>query len=82
MPNDRHRCETCGVTHRHPKAHRVLMTLVWCALLTPVEILAGLQLDGWLMWAIFAIAARNVVIAALMIVGLAFALEDETKALQ
>lgn len=75
--SDEHRCQTCGAKHRPPKGHRVLVALMWCAVFTPIEVLAGLEIDGWLSWALFAIAARNVVLAVLLIVGLS-QLADET----
>ena len=77
MKNDHHRCPTCGATHRHPKAHRALTALAWVAVLVPIQILAGLALDGWLSWALFAIAARNIILALLLINGLALSLEDQ-----
>lgn len=75
-----HRCNICGAKHRSPKAHRVLTALAWCAILTPIEVMAGVALDGWLAWAMYAIAARNVVLAVLLIVGLSQLAEDNAEA--
>lgn len=37
---------------------------------TIIEVLAALQLDGWLAWALWAIIARNAVVLVLILVGL------------
>lgn len=79
-PNDEHRCPTCGVRHSTPKAHRVLRLLAWCVVLTVVESVIALTLDGWMAWALWAIAARNVFIGVLVIVGLAnLAVDKEAR---
>lgn len=74
-----HRCQTCGAKHRYPKYDRVLVALAWCAVLTAVQVLAALALDGWLAWAMWAVASRNVFIAVLLIVGLAKLADDADK---
>lgn len=77
---DEHRCTICGAKHRSPKGHRVLVALAWCAVLTPIEVLAALSLDGWLSWALYAIAARNVFMAVLLLIGLSQLAEENTGA--
>jgi 4-amino-4-deoxy-L-arabinose transferase-like glycosyltransferase len=76
---DEHRCNICGAKHRSPKGHRALVALLWCAILAPIQVLAGLALDGWLAWALFAIAARNVILAVLLIVGLSQLAEETAE---
>lgn len=78
-PEDRHRCQTCGAEHRPPKGHRVLVALAWCAALTVIQVLAALALDGWLAWALWAIAARNASIGVLLIVGMSNLVEETAK---
>lgn len=80
-PDDRHRCQTCGAKHNSPKGHRVLIALAWCVVLTVVQVFAALALDGWIAWAVWAIAARNTIIGVALIVGMSqLATEAEEEA--
>ena len=76
MSADLHRCHTCGLKHRHPKAHRAVTTLARGGTFTTVEVLAALALDGWLALALWLMVAWNVVTMSLFVVGLAMLATD------
>jgi hypothetical protein len=69
--SDLHRCTVCGVRHRHPKAHRVLTAFALAGAFIAVEIVAAIHLDGWLSFALWVLAAWNVLKVTVLVYGLA-----------
>lgn len=61
-------------------ALKVMVRLTLVAAFTTVEVLAALQLDGWLSLALWAIAAWNVGMSLVLIVGLAVLADRGMKA--
>lgn len=56
---------------RKASVGRGLFNLSLIAVFTTVQFLAAVALDGWLAWGLLVIAARNVVVFVLSVVGLA-----------
>ena len=77
---DLHRCQACGSKHRHPKAHRALITLAQSFAIIAVQVVAALTLEGWLALAMWVVIARNVVFTTLVISGLAIAAAEQPEA--
>lgn len=73
MKTERHTCPTCRWKHHNPKASNALWALTFAGTFTVIEVIAALQLDGWVSWALWAVAARNVWLIVTVIVGLAHA---------
>lgn len=66
-----HTCPVCKTRHSVPKPVNALFAISWALAFTAVEVLAALALDGWISWALWVIAARNVLIVITTIYGLA-----------
>lgn len=77
---NRHRCPTCRGMHLAPKASNALRTIVLSAAFIVVEVLAAIQLGGWLAAALWGIAAWNAAVLAFVITGLAMLAADSQKA--
>lgn len=67
----RHACPTCHAMHTAPKASNLLNAVMRCIAFTAIEVAAALALDGWLALGLWVIAAWNVVLLILLVIGMA-----------
>jgi hypothetical protein len=71
-----HRCNTCGLKHAPPKAWRIFRALALSVTFGVIEVLAALQLDGTLSWALWGIAFWNALLLLTMVAGLSVTAVD------
>ena len=65
---------------KEPKAWRFLVCFVQCAAFTTVEVWAITELDGLLVWLLAAIAAWNVALLTLGLIGVSQMAAEHAKA--